>query len=170
MAEKVAALTRQIEPQVVITFDPIGGYRHPDHVAIHEATVKAFNDLRAEIDDSFEIPQKLYYHTFPKRLMRLLVRVMPIFGHNPRAFGVNQDIDLVDIAAVDYPIHTSIQIRSVMEEKERASACHASQQGGESGGLFRFALRLFGSRELFMRAYPPAPDSLREYDLFAGVS
>ena len=27
---------------MVITFDPIGGYRHPDHIAIHLATVAAF--------------------------------------------------------------------------------------------------------------------------------
>mgnify|MGYP001048164013 CR=1 FL=1 len=169
VAKKIAAITRQVEPQVVITFDPIGGYRHPDHVAVHEATVQAFEDLRAATGADYEKPQKLYYHTFPKRLMRLLVRIMPVFGRNPREFGVNKDIDLVDIAKVDYPIHASIQIRSVMEEKEKASACHASQQAGGSGGLFGFMMRVFGSREQFMRAYPPAPDSLEENDLFAGI-
>lgn len=166
---KIAAIAREIEPQVMITFDPIGGYRHPDHVAIHDATVQAFEDLRANTEADYEIPHKLYYHTFPKRLMRILVRIMPVFGRNPREFGVNKDIDLVDIAAVDYPIHASIQIRSVMEQKAQASACHASQQGGGSGGLFGMAMRILGSHEQFMRAYPPAPDSLREDDLFAGL-
>ncbi|MBP9675674.1 MAG: PIG-L family deacetylase, partial [Anaerolineaceae bacterium] len=33
---------RLLKPQVVITFDPIGGYMHPDHIAIHKATDKAF--------------------------------------------------------------------------------------------------------------------------------
>ena len=42
VAAKVAQLIRKIRPQVVVTFDPIGGYRHPDHIAIHQATVKAF--------------------------------------------------------------------------------------------------------------------------------
>jgi LmbE family N-acetylglucosaminyl deacetylase len=169
VAAKIAAIARQIEPQVVITFDPIGGYRHPDHVAIHKAAVQAFEDLRADSEAGFEQPQKLYYHTFPKRLMRTLVRVMPILGNNPREFGVNKDIDLLDIVAVDFPIHAKIQIRSVMQEKAEASACHASQQGGASGRLFSIVMRLFGSHEQFMRAYPPAPDSLRESDLFAGV-
>jgi LmbE family N-acetylglucosaminyl deacetylase len=169
VAEKVSAIARRVQPQVMITFDPIGGYRHPDHVAIHKAAVKAFTDLRAHQSPDLSKPQKLYYHTFPKRLMRILLRLMPLFGHDPRKFGVNQDIDLVDIAGVDYPIHARIQVRSVKDLKARASACHASQQGGGSGGIFTFLLRLFGNREEFMRAFPPAADSLSENDLFAGV-
>jgi LmbE family N-acetylglucosaminyl deacetylase len=169
VAAKVAEIVRSIQPQVVITFDPIGGYRHPDHVAIQRATVQAFETLRAEEDGKYPGPQKLYYHTFPKRLMRLLVRLMPLLGRDPHQFGINKDIDLVDIASVDYPIHAQIQVRSVMEQKAQASACHASQQGGGSGGLFGLVMRLFGNKEQFMRAYPPAPDSLQENDLFAGV-
>ncbi|MGD2161735.1 MAG: PIG-L deacetylase family protein [Anaerolineales bacterium] len=169
VTEKVAEIARSVQPQVMITFDPIGGYRHPDHIAIQKAAVKAFADLRADDSPEAYKPQKLYYHTFPKRLMRILVRLMPLFGRDPHRFGVNKDIDLVDIAAVDYPIHARIQIRSVTDIKAQASACHASQQGGGSDGIFRFLLRLFGSREEFMRAYPPAPDSLSETDLFTGV-
>lgn len=169
VAGKVAEIGRKVQPQVMITFDPIGGYRHPDHVAIHDATVKAFEMLRAEQGTGSSGLQKLYYHTFPKRVMRLLVRLMPLFGRDPHQFGINNDIDLVDIVSVDFPIHAQIQIRSVMEQKAQASACHASQQGGGSRGLFGFVMRLFGNREQFMRAYPPAPDSLRENDLFAGV-
>ena len=169
VAEKVETIARQLKPEVMITFDPIGGYRHPDHIAIQRATVRAFERLNDDPGSDNRGPQKLYCHTFPKRLMRILVRLMPLFGQNPRQFGVNNDIDLVDIAEVDYPIHASIQIRSVMDEKARASACHASQQGGGSGGIFTFLLRLFGNHEQFMRAYPPAPDDLLESDLFAGI-
>ena len=39
---RIVPYIRSIRPQVVITFDPIGGYKHPDHIAIHQATVKAF--------------------------------------------------------------------------------------------------------------------------------
>ena len=34
---------RHLKPQVVLTFDPVGGYHHPDHIMIHNATVKAFH-------------------------------------------------------------------------------------------------------------------------------
>ena len=40
VAACVAQYIRKIRPQVVLTFDPIGGYYHPDHVAIHKATVQ----------------------------------------------------------------------------------------------------------------------------------
>lgn len=169
VAEKVASIMQRVGPQVVITFDPIGGYRHPDHIAIHDATVHAFHDLLSQRKHEFTPPQKLYYHTFPKRLMRMMIRLMPLFGRNPREFGMNKDIDLVDIAAVDYPIHAQIQIRPVLEEKAQASACHASQAGGSSGGIFGLLLRLFGSKELFSRAHPPAERALREKDLFEGL-
>ena len=34
---------RTIQPQIVITFDPTGGYGHPDHIAIHKHAVAAFH-------------------------------------------------------------------------------------------------------------------------------
>ena len=43
VAAEVAHLIREVRPQVVLTFDPIGGYRHPDHIAIQKATVQAFS-------------------------------------------------------------------------------------------------------------------------------
>ena len=64
---KVAHYIRLLRPQVVLTFDPIGGYRHPDHIAIHQATVRAFQtagDPAMYPDDLPPYqPQKLYYHT-----------------------------------------------------------------------------------------------------------
>ncbi len=42
VAAKVVRYIRVLKPQIVLTFDPIGGYRHPDHIAIHNATVRSF--------------------------------------------------------------------------------------------------------------------------------
>ncbi len=42
VAAQVCSFIRKLKPQVVITFDPIGGYHHPDHIAIHKATVLAY--------------------------------------------------------------------------------------------------------------------------------
>ncbi len=173
VAKKVADLMRQIRPQVVITHDPIGGYRHPDHIAIHKAAVDAFNSVREEMEGasapSNSHPQKLYYHTFPRRFLRFMVRLLPLFGKNPRKFGQNDDIDLVEISRDDVPIHARIDFRRVAYIKEKAHACHQSQQGPSSGGLFGVLVRLFSGPETFTRAYPPAPDRLRERDLFEGV-
>ncbi|PJF22922.1 MAG: GlcNAc-PI de-N-acetylase, partial [Phototrophicales bacterium] len=42
LIQRVVTVIRQINPQVVITFNRYGGYGHPDHIAIQRATEKAF--------------------------------------------------------------------------------------------------------------------------------
>ena len=125
VAAKIAALIRQILPQVVITHDPMGGYRHPDHIAIHKATVQAFDSVKEEMDASStplnSRPQKLYYHTFPRRFLRFLVRLLPLFGKNPRKFGRNEDIDLLEVSRIDFPIHARIDFRHVAAAKENTN-------------------------------------------------
>lgn len=174
VTERLVPLIRRIRPQVIITFDPIGGYCHPDHVAIHNATVQAFS---AAGDASYVCeglpsyqPQKLYFHTFPRRAMRLLVRVLSLFGMDPQHFGRNKDIDLVQITEPEFPVHARINYRPAAEAKQKASACHASQSGPPSGGLIGWIFRLAAHQETYMRAQPPAPAGLQERDLFEGVT
>ena len=174
VSAKVACYIRQLRPQVVLTFDPIGGYRHPDHIAIHQATVRAF-DASGDPNaypckyPAYQ-PQKLYFHTFPRRMLRWAVRLMPLFGKDPHRFGLNGDVDLVPLVEVDFPVHARIDYKEVLELKEAASACHASQGNmGPSTGLMRFAFRRFSGVDQFMRAFPPPEPGLKERDLFAGV-
>ena len=174
VAAQVTQLIRQIQPQVVITFDPMGGYRHPDHIAIHRATLEAFHasgdPARYPGGPHAFQPDKLYYHTFDRRFLRVAVRMMRFIGRDPSRFGQNADIDLADIASQDFPTHAHIDIRRVADIKSRAAACHASQGGPPSSGLMGWFFRLTGGSETFMRAYPPAPSDLRETDLFEGLS
>ncbi len=78
-AKKIALVIRTIKPQVVVTFDPIGGYMHPDHIAVHNACVKAFEmagDQKIKIDNSLPfIPTKLYFHIFPRGLFKVYCQV-----------------------------------------------------------------------------------------------
>ena len=175
VAAKVAHIIRKIRPQVVVTFDPVGGYRHPDHIAIHQATVKAFyaaDDPAAYPGEEPPYqPQKLYFHTFPRGWLKWALRLMPLVGKDPRHFGQNGDIDLYELAQDDFPVHARIDFSPVKELKEKASACHASQGGmTEQSGLLRYVLRLAAAKESFMRAYPQAGNEVRERDLFEGVS
>ena len=85
VARNIASHVRELKPQVVVTFDPIGGYRHPDHIAIHQATVKAFNAVRSTSPS--DAPQKLYYAVFPRTFLKLVVKILPLFGRDPRRFG-----------------------------------------------------------------------------------
>ena len=174
VAEEVAHLIRQIKPDVVLTFDPIGGYRHPDHIAIHQATVEAF-DLAA--NESFDDPEdlapfrseRLYFHTINRTFLNIVVWVLRLIGQDPHSYGKNNDIDLVALTDVDFPTHAKIDYRPVKDVREEASRCHASQGGKEMNKGFRgFVTWLFGGHhETFMQAYPEPKDGMKvKRDLF----
>ena len=175
VAGRVVKYIRELKPDVVLTFDPIGGYKHPDHIHIHKATVLAFE----KADDASFHPEAgapfrtsaLYYQVFPRWLLKLFTRLMPLVGRNPTRFGRNGDINLKELAEVDFPVHVRLDIRSVAQVKAEAGACHASQGGvGMRRGLMGFITRLFGEREDYMRAYPPIQKGFkRQADLFEGL-
>ena len=173
VAAAVVEWIRRIRPQVIITFDPIGGYRHPDHIACHNATVLAFeaagDPARFPSDLPAFTPSKLYFHTFRRPWLRHGVRLLHLFGQDPRHWGRNKDIDLVDIAQSEFPVHARIDVRSVADRKARASACHASQQMPRPRGIGRWLFRFSEAEEVYMRAVPPALAGLKERDLFEGV-
>ncbi|NTV62902.1 MAG: GlcNAc-PI de-N-acetylase [Oscillochloris sp.] len=176
VAARVVAEIRRLRPHVVITFDPIGGYRHPDHIAIQQATVTAFHTAGDPSLFPGEYPaygpQKLYFHTFGRGLLKLAVWLMPLFGRDPRRFGTNGDIDLAALAEVAFPIHAEIDFLPVTKARDEAAACHVSQGGGSGGlrGVLGVLGQILGSRDTFMRAYPEPAPKQRERDLFAGVN
>jgi len=177
-AAKIVTQIRRLKPQVVVTFDPIGGYKHPDHIHLHRATVKAFHLAGdASFSDPENLPphqpQKLYYQTFSKTMLRIIVRLLRVIGRDPRRFGRNGDIDL--LALVDdgnFPIHAVIDYRTVLEKRDAAAMCHASQLGGgpPRKGVIAWIWNYFGGREVYMRAYPEPKAGEREKDLFEGIS
>jgi len=177
VAGKIAKVIRDLKPQVIITSDPIGGYRHPDHIAVHKATVRAFEAAGdpgqfPESGPAFK-PQKLYYNVFPRRILKLTVTLMPLFGQDPRHLGKNKDIDLASVANVAFPNHASIKLsKQDTAVSDRATACYASQLENRPRrrGLLDFLQRF--SRDdidMFMRAHPPVNGRLKEKDLFEGV-
>ena len=160
VAGRVVRYLRELKPDVVITFDPIGGYKHPDHIHIHKATVLAFQ--KAD-DASFHPqaglpfkPRALYYQVFPRWMLKWMTRLMPLTGKDPTKWGRNGDINLKELAEVDFPVHVRLDIRQVAEIKRQAAAQHASQGGvGMRRGLTGFITQIFGEKEDYMRAYPP---------------
>jgi LmbE family N-acetylglucosaminyl deacetylase len=174
VAGRVVKYIRELKPEIVLTFDPIGGYKHPDHIHIQRATTLAFEkaddaSFHPEAGSPFT-PLALYYQVFPRWFLKWAVRLMPLFGKDPHKFGRNGDIDLTDLI-VDYPIHVRVNTRSVGKIKSRASAQHASQGGGQMRhGLMGFIMWAFGEREDYMRAYPPVNGNFsRKHDLFDGI-
>jgi LmbE family N-acetylglucosaminyl deacetylase len=177
VAEKIARLIRQIRPQVVLTSDPTGGYFHPDHIKMHQATTLAFHAAGDPARYPHHLrdglapyqPQKLYYTAFPRRWLRLVVKILPLFGQDPAALGRNRDIDLKRMADVEQVVTTQVRVAHTIEASQRAARCYASQasHGGIrfSGFVGRWLFRF----DRFTRAMPPFEAGPLERDLFAGV-
>jgi LmbE family N-acetylglucosaminyl deacetylase len=172
VAQRIIGYIEQLKPDVILTHDQYGGYGHPDHIKLHLAVVRAYalhyglqldyqpNGLMKLANPQSPIPNpqnpRLYFPVFPKGLVKFGVRVMPLLRQNPRKFGRNKDIDLVQIASWDVPTTVQINTKQFIAQKEKASACHLSQQPPAQQSRFvRFLFRRNAGKELFARAYPP---------------
>ncbi len=173
---QVVQYIREFKPDVVLTFDPVGGYHHPDHIYIHKATVAAFDaagdpNQYPDLGEPYQ-PKKLLYHIFPRNLIRIFVRFMKFIGKDPTKYGRNKDIDLERLAGdEDYPRHVRIDYRKVDHLKEKASNCHESQLNfGSQGPLVMRLVRWVSSgKDSFMQAKPPVPENFQADDLFAEI-
>jgi len=167
---------QRLQPDVVITHGPFGGYGHPDHVRVYEATTQAFYRAREtaatnSAPDGWRGPQKLYYTAMDKRWLKVIVRLMPLYGQDPTAIGRNKDIDLVEISRWETPVHARIDVGDYLIYKQAASHAHVSQYSG-GPGFWRILpaplVKRLRSVDTFSRAFPP-PNGRVESDLFAGV-
>jgi len=173
-ARKIAFYIRKLQPQLVLTFDPMGGYGHPDHIHTYQSVVRA---LEISTDEKIDIkglksfqPKGVYLHTFPRKMMRIVIKLMPLFGRDPTKFGKNEDIDFVEILQADYPIHARIRYKKVADIREKAAACYRSQGGDKQSGYFiSWLLRFVNSSEVFMQFYPVPLGHRTKHDLFQGL-
>ena len=174
---QIVASIRRHKPQVILCDNQFGGYGHPDHIKLHQATMAAFHAAA----DGSRFPEagppyqaeRLYHPAFTAGLLKVLVRLMPLLGRDPRRFGRNHDIDLLQVTRWETPTHVRIDTSRYVDVKLAASACHRSQGGPQEmykrlpGVIMR---RLVGS-EGFTQAIPaPPPGRRRAHDLFQNDS
>ena len=176
VASEVGQFIRELKPQVVITFDPIGGYRHPDHIAIQRATVKAFEDLLLPQGDGVRIatnPRDYFSPLFHGDFLRLIVRILPILAAT-RASLVRMEILIWSrLPKWIFPLMRKSIFARVAEIRDDAARCHESQGGASmtSSGWIGRLRRMFMAKEMYMRAYPPVAAERKNMmtDLFASM-
>ena len=173
VVQKIAVRMRALQPDIVLTFDPYGGYGHPDHIRVHEAAKLAFQQLRDELPADTQRPfSRLYYHVMPLGFLRAAIFMMRLKGQDPRKAGANGYIDLVAISSNRYATHARVNYKDSADAQARAFACHASQGGARRAkGLAALVERLFMPRvDHFIQAYPtPEPGARRQRDLLWGL-
>ncbi len=162
--DRLCGLFERHRPDVVVTYDNLGIYNHPDHVRAHEIAVAA--------TERTAIPAKLYY-TARRRSdwERMRERAeaaglelpMPARAELPPAL-------LERLAEADARITTTVDVSAFVDRKRAALAAHASQL--DESWFVRFPPELFAEAfgvETFIRAVDRTGAPVPESDLFAGL-
>lgn len=133
----VLTVMRDVRPHFVFTWQPDGGYGHPDHIAIHHHTVAAFDacgDASAYPETGAAwTPERLYWGA---RTMRQFATVR--FEMERRGLlsePMNADIRARMFAALEAPepmASVAIDTREFVVLRRRAAAMHRSQFGENS--------------------------------------
>jgi len=122
MLEVEARIRRVIEdvtPHVLLTFDPHGGYYHPDHLAVHRATTAAFFSSGAM---GAAAPERLFYGTLLRDVFRGL-------AEKSRGRGITDGLDADVFATAAEMIAVSFDATPFLPRKFQALAAHRSAFG-----------------------------------------
>lgn len=170
---QLVQIIRQVKPHVVVTFEPYGGYGHPDHIAIHHHTVAAFHAAAnpsqfPELGEAWQA-QRLYYTAIPRSFFLEMRAQLAAIGAD------TSDLDSFDDPAHGWPegqIHLCEDVAETVYAKWGALECHRTQFG--PGNLFRRlpkeqVLKLM-SKEHFTQAWPVPQNGFILQGLFDGIS
>jgi len=152
---------RDIRPHVVFTWDPNGGYGHPDHMAVHRHTLSAFEAAgdRSAFPESGEAwtPERLFWGAFGMK------RFAGMFMEMERRGLLTDPIEPERrarfekaLAEPEAPISLVHECRDLAELKRRASRMHRSQFGENSmfARVPEDLLERFFGEERFYQARP----------------
>ena len=164
----VADHVRAVRPDVVVTYDPTGGYEHPDHVQTHRVTMAALRQLAAD-----ERPAYAFHIHSPRSWVGpdrrwLREHVPPDLGlacpadDDPIISSTVAD-DLITHVVVD-PVHLPAQIEAL--------DAHRTQLRVWPGGYYALtndaAARLAG-REAFIRVDPATGERIATEAVESGL-
>ncbi|MFD3655190.1 N-acetyl-1-D-myo-inositol-2-amino-2-deoxy-alpha-D-glucopyranoside deacetylase [Streptomyces sp. NPDC058620] len=174
-AGHLVEVVRSVRPQVLVTYDPDGGYGHPDHIQAHRVAMRAA-DLAA--DPAYR-PASGAPHTIAKiywnRVPRTVVEdgFARLRAEAPDAFPGIAAVDDVPGVVDATLITTEIDGSGVAGAKTAAMRAHATQVAVD-GPFFALSNDL-GQPVLtteyyqLVRGTAARGDDGREHDLFAGV-
>ena len=177
---QLAEVLREVRPHVVITYDPNGGYGHPDHIQAHRVTMRAVelaNEPGAAVvlGEPWAVP-KLYWCAVPRDLIRSELLALKCEESDHPYMWVDTDVnEYPDGVHDDSEITTELNVSAHLEAKRRALAAHQTQLSvhGEMWVLASGRGMRIQDREWFILVGDLAGPGDREHgweqDLFAGI-
>ncbi|MGX1756665.1 N-acetyl-1-D-myo-inositol-2-amino-2-deoxy-alpha-D-glucopyranoside deacetylase [Streptomyces lydicus] len=174
-AADLVAVIREVRPQVLVAYDPHGGYGHPDHIQAHRVAMRgaelaARADFRPELGRAYAIG-KIYWNCTPRSVVEEGFARLHAAGHGfPGVATVDDVPGVVPDSEVTAALHGD---PAQIAAKTAAMRAHYTQIAVD--GPF-FALSndlgqpLFGSEHYrLVQGVPGAAVGAHEDDLFAGV-
>jgi LmbE family N-acetylglucosaminyl deacetylase len=163
-AGRLVELFERYRPDVVVTYDDMGGYNHPDHVRANQITVQAV--------ETTNIPAKLYFIARRRRdweRMREMMQAAGIDVPAPPQRQMSPEV-LKRMEETEGRITTEVDTTAVADRKRAALSAHASQL--DESWWLKFPsegfAQVFGN-ETFIRARDRSGAPIPEDDLFAGL-
>jgi LmbE family N-acetylglucosaminyl deacetylase len=141
-AERLAGVLRAEHAEILVCYDPNGGYRHRDHIHLHEVALRA-----AELADTPRVMEA----TLPREPILRAYRVVSTLVGRHDSAGVRRPFTARN------EITHRIDVRRFADKKRAALACHASQGSGRGCSarlhllMTRLPLPVFGM--IFGREY-----------------
>ena len=165
-AQLLATIIDEVQPHILITYDEIGGYGHPDHIKTHLVAMRASELSKWQI-------QKIYWNTMPKSVIAAGIKAMKAVGSD--FFGTD-NVDDIPFAKDDSFVTTLIDGNGFVEAKMAAMKAHATQIALD-GPFFALSnnlgLQIWGHEYYtLMRGEKSAPfdSDGRECDLTSGIT
>jgi len=165
---RLVEVIHELRPAAVVTFDPGGIYGHPDHVTISARATEAFRRAAATPGG----PTTLYHQALSRSDLggweEMQAQLAALRGEEqaepkePTADDVLQQRRFVELARPDEDFTTEIDVRTVLDRKMAAFACHASQIRDDWSLAPREMLEAWLGREAFIRVEPPPLPGERE--------
>jgi N-acetyl-1-D-myo-inositol-2-amino-2-deoxy-alpha-D-glucopyranoside deacetylase len=167
-AHQLAKIITEVKPQVLITYDEIGGYGHPDHIKAHLVAMRAAELAVPEWDI-----QKIYWNTMPRSVVQKGIDAMKAAGSD---FMGADSADELPFAKPDELVTTHIDGSAFVDQKMKAMSSHPTQIALD-GPFFALSnnvgLNVWGNEYYtLVKGVKSAPftDEGWESDLFAGVT
>jgi N-acetyl-1-D-myo-inositol-2-amino-2-deoxy-alpha-D-glucopyranoside deacetylase len=120
-ARMLLDVVREIRPQVVVTYDEIGGYGHPDHIQAHRVTMRAVELAAGE----GIAPAKVYWTAIPRSVLERGMKEFAESTQNP--FEGVEKVEDLPFGVPDEKIAARIDAAAFGEAKMAAVRAHATQ-------------------------------------------
>jgi LmbE family N-acetylglucosaminyl deacetylase len=171
-AKRLVRLIRRYQPEVMIVYDPFGGYGHPDHIQVHRIGMAAFFGCRdlgwfpLEDDEEEWRPLKLYWTAWGRERMRALNQMRAEANPDDESY-----LTRVDRGFPDEELSAIIDVADYVDLKVAALRAHRTQIPDDwfAMSVPEEARRAWFGIESFLRLFSGVDSPLPESDLFAGL-